>query len=478
MMIKSIAATLLLCAAACGVMAQPYKTEIKAERGESWWGLFPEGIFPQPFPEDFTISLSGDPESGGIVHMLLSNNGRYVWSSSPFGVEFDGETFIITSQTEQITIEKAGRTLREAYLVCAHKNFRPGGTTPDPSLFSMPVYDTSYELRHAMGDNEVVAYAEKLLEEGFPAGIIVIGDGWRSQNNGYVFDKELWPDPQATIDRLHGMGFKVMLTISCEVPALGRNFINAANDRMLIRELTDNDSDVALYGTNFMGVPIGMYSMDDPRQFAVVNMGYNDIKSRYSFDGYRFGKCEVSPFGSYENRTSAMKKWSSAAETSAMSEVVDDRSLKQFANYVTTMPVGGDKMPGTDYIVTGFTSAGLLGLPYLRGMISPTLTEELAGNDASGAAYLVLQAALPIMGIDFAPWRIKNKALRDAVMDAFEFRKSIAEYMETLVKESGTTAEPIVRHMAYQFPRQGFADCDDQFMRFAVPYSTSRCRYG
>ena len=36
--------------------------------------------------------------------------------------------------------------------------------------------------------------------------------------------------------------------------------------------------------------------------------------------------------------------------------------------------------------------------------------------------------------------------------------------MEELLKESAKTGEPLVRHLDYQFPGQGFANCDDQFM--------------
>ena len=33
-----------------------------------------------------------------------------------------------------------------------------------------------------------------------------------------------------------------------------------------------------------------------------------------------------------------------------------------------------------------------------------------------------------------------------------------------LLQEAGTTGEPLMRHMEYQFPGQGFWDCTDQYM--------------
>lgn len=42
--------------------------------------------------------------------------------------------------------------------------------------------------------------------------------------------------------------------------------------------------------------------------------------------------------------------------------------------------------------------------------------------------------------------------------------RKIGAYYNQLIQESIRTGEPIVRHMEYEFPRNGFTDCNDQFM--------------
>ena len=38
------------------------------------------------------------------------------------------------------------------------------------------------------------------------------------------------------------------------------------------------------------------------------------------------------------------------------------------------------------------------------------------------------------------------------------------DYMEELFRETSATGEPLMRHMEYQFPGQGFWNCTDQYM--------------
>lgn len=40
----------------------------------------------------------------------------------------------------------------------------------------------------------------------------------------------------------------------------------------------------------------------------------------------------------------------------------------------------------------------------------------------------------------------------------------MGDYILSLAKEASITGEPIVRHMEYAFPNQGFEECKDQYM--------------
>lgn len=88
-------------------------TTIDNAPAEYWWSVNADGEF------------FATPE---IATMLVSSTGRYIWSETPMSVTIDRNTITIISDTPNIEPVKAGRTLREAYLVCFHKHVKSAQT--------------------------------------------------------------------------------------------------------------------------------------------------------------------------------------------------------------------------------------------------------------------------------------------------------------------------------------------------------------
>ena len=58
-----------------------------------------------------------------------------------------------------------------------------------------------------------MGYADKVLQNGWPAGVLMIDDNWFSYYGGFDFDKAKFPTAGNTIAQLHAKGFKVMLWV-------------------------------------------------------------------------------------------------------------------------------------------------------------------------------------------------------------------------------------------------------------------------
>ena len=456
--------------AALPVLAQGgHETTVKLLKNEKWWGLFLSGSPAQPFAEPFSVDMAA-PESGRqYVPMMVSSEGRYLWSKEPFNADFDGDQMTVKSQHEKVEVQKSGKTLREAYLTCVHKNFPPSGEIPAVEFFTMPLYETFYELGHAQGHDELVGYAERLLAEGFPKGILVICDGWASLSSGrYEFSSELYPDPRATIEKLHSLGFKVMLTVSPYAPKAGRNYVKALREGRLVGPMEKTGySAMDSYSYNVDGTATAFYDMSRQDNFEWLKNGVDGIASGLPVDFFRFD-CSVAGRLNFEARRLDRQAFVAnclrlAAGLEQRSEVVGiDRGM--FPPYVTGFRYSE---PEKDYpqmpadILNDMLSRSLAGFPYSHVESSML---ALLNNPRHIPVHMALQCGMPVVSIEFAPWSISDRNLYDAVKSALLFRASVAEYMENLVKESAKTGEPIVRHLEYQFPRQGFSDCDDQFM--------------
>ena len=176
---KATLFTLLILFCSVQLWGADFTSRIDLLKGEKWWGVFIAGGRPMPFDAPFQkIDLSQG--RGQKTPFMVSNRGRYVWSAEPFSVTYTGDSFLIESPSGEVKAVSAGRTLREAYLVCCHKNFPPGGNAPSPELMTAPVYDPFLELGFEATEEALCDYADQILKAGYPAGTLVVPAGWQS----------------------------------------------------------------------------------------------------------------------------------------------------------------------------------------------------------------------------------------------------------------------------------------------------------
>jgi alpha-glucosidase len=74
------------------------------------------------------------------------------------------------------------------------------------------------------------------------------------------------------------------------------------------------------------------------------------------------------------------------------------------------------------------------------------------------------QALMPMMQFSVAPWRVLDKKHLDIVRNSALLHVKMGNYIYELAQQSAKDGEPIVRHLEYAFPNEGFTSCDDQFM--------------
>ena len=116
-------------------------------------------------------------------------------------------------------------------------------------------------------------------------------------------------------------------------------------------------------------------------------------------------------------------------------------------------------------------SAGLLGYAYTcPDMIGGgSFSAFLNIKDDEFDQKLIIRSAqvhalMPMMQFSVAPWRILNKENLKITQETAILHEKFGPYILKTAKESSQSGEPIVRHMEYEFPNQGFENIKDQFM--------------
>ena len=75
-----------------------------------------------------------------------------------------------------------------------------------------------------------------------------------------------------------------------------------------------------------------------------------------------------------------------------------------------------------------------------------------------------VHALMPMMQFSVAPWRILDEKHLAICRDYARLHEKMGAYILEQAYHAAKTDEPIIRHMEYAFPHQGFVDCKDQFM--------------
>jgi alpha-glucosidase len=74
------------------------------------------------------------------------------------------------------------------------------------------------------------------------------------------------------------------------------------------------------------------------------------------------------------------------------------------------------------------------------------------------------QALMPMMQFSVAPWRVLDTAHLRLVREAALLHANRGDDIFSLAQKAAQDGEPIVRHMEYAFPNEGFESSDNQYM--------------
>ncbi|MDD6473877.1 MAG: glycoside hydrolase family 31 protein [Bacteroidales bacterium] len=443
--------------------------------GEFWWGGMTALGSKMPYASDTRLwNLERQNENNQIVPLLLSSKGRYIYSERPFRYQFRNDTLFVHSNFEPLKVTQAGKTLRDAYLDASSKYFPPTGTVPEEIFFSKPQYNTWIELMYNQNQADIEDYAKHVLENGFPTGIFMIDDNWQRYYGNYDFRREKFDDPKGMIDRLHRDGFKLMLWICPYVSGDSQEARFMASKGYLVKEKGKNKP-AMLEWWNGWSVCV---DLTNPEAFAYMKQQLVNTQQRYGVDGFKFDAGDVM-YMCGDN----LEFYDKSADAATFSQKWAELGLSfPYNEYRASFKMGGQPLvqrlgdkryswEAVSMLIPDMIAAGLLGHAYTcPDMIGGGMWSDFKDIDSDKFDQELIvrscqtHAFMPMMQFSVAPWRILDKKHLDICRKYARFHEEMGTYLLETAKQSSQTGEPMVRHMAYMFPGQGFETCKDQFM--------------
>ncbi|MFK8056296.1 MAG: glycoside hydrolase family 31 protein [Saprospiraceae bacterium] len=459
-----------------------FETErIEINANEKWYGgAVNEGV-SMPFEKGFTSNLFADLKGNQAQPLLISTQGRVIWSEDPF-------KFTITK--DEIVIEPRGKmmvtagniNLKGAFQYASKTYFPADGKMPDALLFSQPQYNTWIELTYDQNQKDILKYAHAIVDNGFPPGVLMIDDNWQEAYGKWKFHPGKFPDPKGMMKELHDLGFKVMLWVCPYVSPDTDVFRSGAKEDHFLKypknqAIAGNPSgyfrDVAMIG--WWNGYSAVLDFSNPKAKEWFKAELQFLVDEYGVDGFKLdaGDADLYP----EWLLSHEKGITPNRHTELFAQIGLDFPLNE---YRATWKMAGkplaqrlrDKSHNWEDLQTlipNITVQGLMGYAFTcpdmigGGEFNSFLNGAIIDQDLIVRSAQV-HALMPMMQFSVAPWRILDKAHLEAISNAIEVRRKFTPTIEVLAKAAAKTGEPIVRHMEYVFPDAGYSNIKDQFM--------------
>ena len=441
--------------------------------GEKFWGGCVTDGRAMPFGSSaFERDLSGDTRGNQAQPLLISNKGRYVWCEEPFAFTLEGKKLTVKSDDGKIEVGKAGDSLRHAYRYVSQQYFPTNGEIPDEMLFVKPQYNTWIELIYDQREDRIRKYADDIIANGFPAGVLMIDDNWQEDYGVWEFHPGRFQNPKEMVESLHGQGFKVMLWIcpyfspDCETFRLlnkkgyflkdrrGGTYISKWwNGYSASLDLTNEEA--VKYFQGRLAYLVDEYGVDgfkldagdaraykDPNIKAQENIGPNEFSERWAALGLPFKLNEYRACWKLAGQPLAQRLRDKGHNWEDLGKLIPDALAQGLMGYAFMCP---DMIGGGEY-------------SYFYQNPDKPLDQELIVRSAQ------CSALMPMMQFSVAPWRVLSEDNVAICREMALLHEKMGAEILTIAKASAASGEPIVRHLEYMYPHQGYANVKDQFM--------------
>ena len=227
---------------------------------------------------------------------MLSSKGEVIWSENPFEINFTPGKLRINGT---VKYSEGHGTLKGAYNFASKTYFPPSGKMPDSLLFSHPQYNTWIESMYDQNEKDILTYAESIISNGFPPGVLMIDDNWQEDYGKWNFHPGRFTQPKKMVKKLHDMGFKVMLWVCPFVSPDCDVYREIRNKKYL---LTDDKGDPAII--NWWNGKSALVDLSNPEAFEWFKLQLNRLVNEYGVDGF---KLDAGDFEFYEGVISFKK---------------------------------------------------------------------------------------------------------------------------------------------------------------------------
>ena len=450
---------------------------VKIGPDEFWWGCRSNDGYMMPYSgtTETVIDIYGNNGSNQAQPFLVSSSGRYIWSDEPFRATFHNGEITIDNAGDDILLKSGYPSLKDGFLAAAREFFPSDGKIPDEMFFTKPQYNTWIELIYDQTEDGIIEYAENILKHGFPPGILMIDDNWQEDYGVWEFSAARFKDPKGMVDRLHKMGFKVMLWVAPFVSPDCRTYRELRDKGYLICDKPLGSMKGISRQASMINWWNGVSAHLDFSNPGAVNWFHGELKrlqEKYGIDGFKFDGGDSHFFRDgmvvFEERTpnGHTEDYGKIGLEYPLNEY---RASWKLAGKPLVQRLNDKNHSWYDLkkLIPNSIAQSLLGYAYIcpdmigggayKTFLNPEkIDQELIVRSAQ------THALMPMMQFSVAPWRILDEKYQKICKDMADLHTAFGSLFLDLARNASRTGEPILRPMCWKYP--GTEEVTDQFM--------------
>jgi len=453
--------------------------DIEILPGEKIWsGAIKEGHI-MPFTDGYGYDFFANNRENQLQPLLLSNLGLFVWSEEPYSFKIDGNHLIINDPYNKVVSGRQGSNLPEVREHVSKTYFPPSGKMPDPLLFSSPQYNTWIELTYWQNQEDIIKYAQAIIDNGFPPGVFMIDDTWQEDYGLWNFHPGRFSDPKAMVDQLHEMGFKVMLWMCPFVSADQYQIYSklSGEKAFLMQKEGETDTwETASYPAmiRWWNGQSALLDFTNPAAVRWFNGELDRLVEDYGIDGFKLDAGDMPFYPSYalsKGGVTPNRQCELYAQLGLRFPLNEYRACWKMAGQPLAQRLHDKNHEWSDLqkLIPHMNIEGLVGYTFscpdlIGGGAFKSFLDESAIKQDLVVRSAQAHALMPMMQFSVAPWRILDQEHLEAVKEAVALRMKITPTIMALAENSAKTGEPIMCSMEYYFPGEGLELILDQFM--------------
>jgi myogenesis-regulating glycosidase len=398
------------------------------------------------------------------VWLTSSGSGFFVPTYQPMGFSIgkEGDKLFRFNIKDTAVMEYRliiGADIVQVYDTYVNLVGRPRAIPPE-GYFSKPIFNTWIEFKVDVNQAGLLEYAGTLREKGFPCEVFMIDDMWQKAYGDHAFNEKKFPAPKAMVDRMHGMGFKVILWV---VP-----FIQLDSDSY---SLLKKRGHLVLDAKGkkpcrvwWWNGEASLIDLSNPEAFGWFVGELKGLQAKYGIDGFKldggdaeYFKPEFKTFGHIgPNRY-----------TDLFAEVGSYFAINEYRVSWLTQPLGlvqrlRDKKnnwgirSGLGSLIPHGLTESLIGYSYFcpdiigGGEVGDFMDKRFKGMDPElFIRWTQASALMPMMQFSFAPWHLDQESLAICLKYA-KLHEQLGDYIYKLALEARQTGRPIAKPLFFR----------------------------